>query len=357
MKKNKILFLIITVLLIVGCGQRKKENSFEMEHFLQDVTNKVIVPAIESFNSETEILHSLIANYVDVPTEVKLVETRKQWVKTALAYERAYNFNFGPSKSKFLHQAIYNWPTVPNTIENTIKDKVIDVSTMSKLSPQIKGIAALEYLLFNQELSSLNTTMVNESKRRNYLLQSALFLKKQAERLHHIWDKDGDNYANTFITNKSTGLNDSFNLLFNGLYNAANTAKVTKIGKPGGFEKSTRTSPSKVQALYSKQSLALTLESIKVIKGVFFNKNHTNISQYISSIAKDNLVNSRLETAFKDIEDAIADIEVSLPEAIELNPEKVEVLHSKLTALNIWMGVDCRSVLSIVITSTDNDGD
>ncbi|MEM9142225.1 MAG: imelysin family protein, partial [Bacteroidota bacterium] len=235
--------------------------------------------------------------------------------------------------------------------------KEINAATMGKVSPQIKGLAALEYLLFNGDINTVNVEMVERPPRRAYLLESAHFLKIQADRLVTIWDAKGENYAATFITSKGIGLKNSFNLLFNGLYNAANTAKVTKIGKPGGFEKSPRTSPQKVQAPYSDASLNLTLASVEVIDAVFFGNDHPNISEYISSIAEDELTNNRIKTAIQETKAAIADIPVPLEEAVDSHPEKVKTLHEKLTALNIWMGVDARSILSIILTSTDNDGD
>ncbi|MEM9867205.1 MAG: hypothetical protein AAF765_05930, partial [Bacteroidota bacterium] len=62
-------------------------------------------------------------------------------------------------------------------------------------------------------------------------------------------------------------------------------------------------------------------------------------------------------TAIEETKQAIAAIPVPLDEAVDAYPAEVENLHAKLTALNIWMGVDARSILSVIITSTDNDGD
>ena len=44
-------------------------------------------------------------------------------------------------------------------------------------------------------------------------------------------------------------------------------------------------------------------------------------------------------------------------DAINTEPQLVSTLHSKLNELRIVFAVDLRSTLSIVITSTDNDGD
>lgn len=359
MQKVRFLFFISVGFLVFSCKPKSKagEDGFDVGFLLQEVTQKVIIPCMEEFTDEASKLSKEIHTYAENPNLEQLETVQRQWVRTAYAYERTYNFHFGPAKSKFLHQAIYNWPTVPNTIENQIESGEVKESNMLKASPQIKGIAALEYLLFQEDLNTTNAKMAQQPERREYLAEAGKFVEAQAKRLLRIWNTEGDNYAQTFINNEASGINNSFNLLFNGLYNAANTAKVTKIGKPGGFEKSPRTNPKKVQAPYSDESLALTQNSIEVIETVFFGKEHPNISQYISSMIDDETTNRRIKTAIEETKQAIAAIPVPLDEAVDAYPAEVENLHAKLTALNIWMGVDARSILSVIITSTDNDGD
>lgn len=359
MKKSILAVLILVGLFLFGCKQTPEHTAktFDVDNLLKEVTEKVIVPSMKTFSDEAGILFLETTEYAENPTTEKLGLLREQWVKTALAYESTYNFHFGVAKSRFLHQAIYNWPTVPGSIEDFIQNKEVNEETMRTVSPQIKGLSALEYLLFKSDLEQTNDQMVNQPKRRAYLKQSTAFLNTQAKRLYRIWDVDGDNYTTTFLTRKETGINNSFNLLFNGLYNAANTAKVTKIGKPAGLENSPRTSPDKVQAPYSNTSLALTLQSVEVIEDAFFGEGHQNISTYIETIAEDDAVNKLIKAAIDDIKAAIDAIPVPLEQAVDEYPEEVENLHTKITALNIWMAVDARSVLSIIITSTDNDGD
>ena len=357
MIRTKTIGSILLLILLGSCGEKAEDKAFDVDLFLREITQKVILPTLEDFKNEAELLSKVTETYVNAPNLEQLEAVREHWIKTAYAYERTYNFHFGPAKSRFLHRAIYNWPTVPETIENIVSSKAINEETMAKVSPQIKGLAALEYLLFKEDIDTVHTEMTEQDPRRAYLLHCSKFLEAQAHRLVTIWDPKGENYAETFVTSKATGINDPFNLLFNGLYNAANTSKVTKIGKPGGFEKSPRTNPQKVQAPYSDESLPLTLASVEVIEEVFFGSSHPNISQYISSLAEDDVTNERIKTAIKEIKEAITAIPIPLEEAVDAYPSEVENLHLKLTALNIWMGVDARSILSVIITSTDNDGD
>lgn len=50
-------------------------------------------------------------------------------------------------------------------------------------------------------------------------------------------------------------------------------------------------------------------------------------------------------------------IPVPLHQAIDTNYTVVQQLHLKLNDLRVLFAVDVRSILSITITSTDNDGD
>ncbi|MEM9649311.1 MAG: imelysin family protein, partial [Bacteroidota bacterium] len=245
----------------------------------------------------------------------------------------------------------------PKAIEDFIAQKEVNDSTMATVSPQIKALSAIEYLLFKEDVSTTHQKFINNGKRLDYLKHSTSFLKAQAHRLANIWDKKGGNYADIFINSKDHGIKGSFNQLFNGLYNAVNTSKVTKVGKPAGLERSPRTNPGIVQAPYSKQSLALLLQSVETVEEVFFGDGHSNISDYILFTSKDDKVNDLIRKTINEVKQAIAAIPVPLHEAVDSHSEEVATLHEKLGALNIWIAVDARSVLSIIVTSTDTDGD
>jgi predicted lipoprotein len=359
--KKSMLFLIWTILFNLGCSNSPKvpsENTpFDVPQFLAEVNENIIIPTLKDFDDEAQKLNALTVGYVNETTVDRLEILRKQWIKTAIAYEKTYNFHIGEAKSRFINLAINNWPTVPHSIEQLIKKNEINDAIINAISPQIKGIPAIEYLLFGKNSSKTNADFNKSPKRKKYLKFAVEFIKNQAHRLLNIWITEGRNYSKTFVENNGSGIKESFNLLFNGLYNSVNTSKITKIGKPAGLENSPRANPNLVQAPYSHQSLALLKGSIEVIEAVFFTDEHANIAQYISSISKDNLVNDRIKKAIFESYQAIDAIPVPLEEAVASHPEAVANLHDKLAALNVWIAVDARNILSVIITSTDTDGD
>lgn len=362
MKKTTAYLTILLTVLLCGCNSTNDENGTEPDEFsvkdlLSEVTANTIIPSIEGFNMAAKSFNGLVDTYINDPSESNLTALRNQWVQTTLAYESTYNFHIGVARSRFLHQAIYNWPTVSNAIEDFIANNEVTEETVAPISPQIKSISGMEYLLFKSDIATTNQEFVDNVKRRDYLKYSSDFLVDQADRLLGIWAEDGEDYGTTFINSTATGLDNSFNLFFNGLYNAVDTGKVTKIGKPGGLENSPNPNPEIVQAPYSNISLELLEVSITTTEKAFFSEGQTDISDYIFFVAKDNVLNNELQEAFTEVKQAIQAVPGTLEMAVIDNPTSVENLHTSLTKLNVLLAADVRSILSIVLTSTDNDGD
>lgn len=354
---------VFIILMIWACTSDDNSNTtvtpdFQIQNLVRDITNQRIIVNVSAFSNQTNILEFEINNYVANPMDNQLEAVRNQWKLTALAYAKVYAFNIGQVRDQFMHQALYNWPTTTNAVENFISDpSEVTETYVQNLSPQAKTLAALEYLLFKTDLFTTNTEFVNSEKRRNYLKFTGRELKTQATRLVNIWNVSGNNYSATFIENTNTGIQGSFNLLYNGLYNLIDTGKVTKIGKPAGLENSQNTNPELTQAYFSNTSLAILKNNIESVEEVYFNTQGLGISDYVSHVTDSEVLNTAIQTKINEIKSAINAIQVPLFEAITSNPNQVAVLHEKLNELGILFSVDVRSILSITITSTDNDGD
>ncbi|MEM6722127.1 MAG: imelysin family protein [Bacteroidota bacterium] len=356
--KISLTYLSIVLLACSGNNTSTPSNDFQVKNLVSDLTNQHIIANATAFFNQTSTLEQEINNYVSNPTVAKLEAAQSAWKQAAIAYGKVYTFNIGLIRDKFMHQALYNWPTVTNAIENFIaKPKEITAEYVQKLSPQAKTLSALEYLLFKSDTATVNTQFTDSENRRNYLKYVAKELKSRAERLVNMWNVSGENYKTTFIENTATGIKASFSLLYNGLHNLIDTGKVTKIGKPAGLENSQNTNPEIAQAHLSQTSLAILKSNIESIEAVYFNAQGLGISDYVSHIATNEKLNTAVQAKINEIYAAIDALPGSLFSAITQNPTAVQTLHEKLNDLRILFSVDIRSILSITITSTDNDGD
>ncbi|WP_420572757.1 imelysin family protein [Kordia sp.] len=358
--------IIIPCIIIVIYACASDDNAtptetpnFQVQSLVRDITNQHIIPNVAVFSNQVNILELEINNYVANPTENRLESVRNQWRSTALAYAKVYTFNIGQVRDQFMHQALYNWPIMTTAVENFIVNPTeITETYVQNLSPQAKTLSTLEYLLYKTtDLATTNTEYVNSENRRKYLEFTGKELKAQATRLVNIWSAPADNYSTTFIESTETGIDGSFNLLYNGLYNLIDTGKVTKIGKPAGLENSQNTNPELTQAYFSNTSLAILKENIESVEDVYFNTQGLGISDYVSHVADNEVLNTAVQTKINEVNVAIDAIQAPLFDAITSNPNAVANLHQKLNELGILFSVDVRSVLSITITSTDNDGD
>jgi len=325
---------------------------------LSNITEQLIVPKVSHFSTLCTDLNSAITNYIATPNEANIVIMQTKWKEAASAYAQIYAFNIGEARNRFFHQALYNWPTLSIAIENYITNAtVITEATVSQLSPQVKTISGIEYMLFNDTPAQINQAFITTPKRLDYLKFIALSQKNKAADLYNLWNTNGENYSTSFINNSDTGLNASVNRLFNGLYNVVSTAKVTKVGKSAGLENSTTINLNELQARYSGHSKQLIIENLKSVKNVFFNNQGLGLSNNISSITGNEILNNSLLTKIDTAITSLTNLNDSLANSITNTPDDVQVIHEQLEEILIVLAIDVRSVLSIIITSTDNDGD
>jgi predicted lipoprotein len=357
---KNLTFLFISLLLFTcNSSDEGSKDSFKVKLLVTDIVNQNILPSVDNFVSESNSLNEAVETYLETLTETDLEALRTQWQVSAKAYGSIYAFNIGDVRGQFMHQALFNWPTLPTALENIlINNDEITESLMLSLSPQIKTLSGLEYLLFGDDLEAVNALFTSSEKRRNYLKFTSSEFLSQSERLQTIWGTSTSGaYATTFINSEETGIDDSFNLLYNGLYNLIDNAKITKIGKPAGLENSENTNPEISQAYFSHTSLDILRNNIESIEDVYFNPNGLGISDYVFATIDNNELNNAVEAKIAEIYMAIDAIPTNFYTAITTNPTEVKTLHERLNELGILFSVDVRSILSIIITNTDNDGD
>tara|TARA_B100000809_G_scaffold265832_1_gene325963 strand:+ start:15450 stop:15734 length:285 start_codon:yes stop_codon:yes gene_type:complete len=90
-------------------------------------------------------------------------------------------------------------------------------------------------------------------------------LMTYAQSEYKTWLIEGENYVQTFVDKETTSIKDSFNMIYNGMFNLLDNDKVTKIRKPAGLEKTKTTNTKLLQAPYIKLSKELILVKKNVI--------------------------------------------------------------------------------------------
>jgi hypothetical protein len=324
-----------------------------------DITDNIIITKITSFTTACEELNNAALTYANNINDENLIDAQNKWVNAASIYAELYAFNIGESKKQLFNKKLYNWPTYNIAIENFIENNdTITEENVANISSQAKTLSGIEYLLFsNDNTNEINDLFINSEKRKEYLRLITINQLNQANNLENLWSSDGGNYRKIFVNNAGTGLSSSLNMLYNGIYNVIATVKITKIGSTAGLENSDIINLDELQAPYKGYTKELIIQNIKISKQAFFNENGLGISNNIAAIAGNEELNHLLEAKFDNVLNSLENLNGTLANAIQNNPESVKTIHEQLNEIMVVLAVDVRSVLSIVITATDNDGD
>lgn len=351
--------LAVLFISTVCCTHHSEESThFETDQLLNDIGNFLILPAVEDFSEQSKILDDVVEKFHETPSEALLTAAKNQWEVTAKSFEPVYLFNIGEVKRARYHLKHYNWPTNPDKVESNAALEALSQSTLNELSSSTKGLGSIEYLLFNEAAENLMHRDAVSEKRRTYLKLICAELENNAAELNEKWQPDIHDYLGKFITSKgSSTLEDPFNMLYNGMFNMVDHAKVTKIGKPAGLETSKTTNSKLVQAPYSGYSAAILLKDLEAIETLFFYTDGKNIGDYLLFKTKENTMAEQLKKLLENCRTALQKLQNPLHIAIDLEKETVAEIHENFRALEQFTRIEIRSALSVIITSTDNDGD
>lgn len=356
---KKILFISLLIAVIaIGCsGDVTPTTDFKKE-VPKTVTQQLILPRLEMLVQKTTDLKTAIRTFSTNSSVDNLKNAQEKLTAVTELYAKMYAFNIGAAKNKFMNRKINFWPVFNISIEKNIQSGTFTKESILDLGSAAKNLPGLNYLLFKSDTpQAIIAEYTANANRGKFLTLVVNEFYDNIQQLQQIWSSNGQNYTNAFITNEATGLESSFNLLFNGLYNVVDNCKVTKVGKPGGLEKSQHTNPEIVENFYAANSLQLVYNNLESVEEVFFSAKITNISEYIKSITKNDELNNKIQQKITTAKNLIKSINIPLKKAVDQDKENVKKLHTTLEELLVLLHNDARSVLSIIITGTDNDGD
>ncbi|MDZ4082691.1 MAG: imelysin family protein [Bdellovibrionales bacterium] len=210
--------------------EEPNQAPFTEEKMLVNIGINVIAPAAADLALETSVLEKRIARACQsvgsvnsgVPANSseltpEWIEAQAQWKRAMLAFHRVDSFPVGPlwHDDKKLSTRIYSWPLFNSCgIDNEtvrVKDGIGTIA--SDLPNPVRGLGALEYLLFESSLTTKcnaraypqvvkwTTRSRTEKRSDRCALASRLAadLSEQAKILSDEWDPKGRNYTRRFI--------------------------------------------------------------------------------------------------------------------------------------------------------------
>ena len=353
---NKYIIILCLLVITASCGinenEDRKIDNFNENELLQNLTSNILIPTLIKFEESCQDLETSVLAYSNDMNEKNLEVTRNKWIEVSQIYGSVYAFEIGEARKNYYRLKLSNWPTNGYSIEGYMdRNTTINESIFKTFGKN--GLPDIEYLLFsNIDLTETNNLFKTSGNRMDYLKLLILSLVNDSKSLHNLWDINGENYLGRFLESNETGLNNSFNMLFNGINNLITVAFIKKIEKP--FKTQNKFI---VQTPYGRVSKEILTENINIVEELFFTNTGLNISAYLMSKTGNNDLNNSLRLKLNECKEKINNINTPLVDAIRTEKDGYEELISSFNKLSMFLAVDISFAFNTTITSVDVDGD
>jgi predicted lipoprotein len=354
-KKITTSILLAICILLASCNKddAEEKNAFDVLNYKQEFVTHLMIPAVTEFILDVKNLNEASANFIENTNEENASILKKLWINTAISFSKTEVGNLGDLQTSAIYFSLYSWGANETKIENFIAaTDTMNQSDINGLPTKARGLSAIEYLLFDTDLSTTVSSFSNQ-RRIDFLLALNANLVIKSSSLKEQWE----NYSTAFINNTATDINGSINLIINQVNFLLENIIRFKVGEPAGLENSTGINPELLQAHKSEISLEIIKENIAAVKTLYYGSSE-GLDTYVSTITNNENINDAIAIAFSAIENNITSLSnTTLKNAIENNNFIVDELYNHLKDLIILIKVDVASALSITVTFTDNDGD
>lgn len=350
---------------VVGCKKEPEdsdtfEDNFDRKALFTNLSQNVVIPAFQDFETSTKLFSQSADSFGKHPDRAYLQALKKDFKSTRLTAKKLELLKFGPLNETKMYSLIDKWPTNSRFIEDFIagEDSLTQAFIDSKGATS-KGLPAIEYLIFGNEDSILNSFQ-NDNRRRQYLSSLASNLHAESVIMTNLWTSEGGNYATTYSNNIASGLDGSLSMTVNQMSSFIEYLCYTKVGKPLGKEMSVGQNPMLLEAPLSQHSRELLVANMDIFIQLFTGgDNELGFDDYLDYLQQNQKVklSSEIINLSNKIKTGLKAENRSLYDIINSDPQSIEWLYEDFKSLLILIKTDMTSTLSVSLTFSDNDGD
>lgn len=366
MKKTILLFVIgfmIVAFSLQSCEKEGNSDSLSQTEFhkkaqLTNIYENEIATLASDFIKQTTLLKGAAKTYQINTTSENLVTAQEQWKLVQLAWKQLELYDLGAVADSFIAFEINRWPTDTSRIEDNINGaEIINETFIASIGSSSKGIAALEYLLFPTQDSTLNSTNSYVTRKNNYLVALTENLSSKSIQLEELWKTN----EIVFVDALENGIDGSQNQLINAMVTLIEEIIISKLGNPLGDTNGGTIEPERFEAYHSEFSKDIIQQHLTALKRCYkgdFAKTSFRVGfdDFLVLIGSENF-SIKISDQFIVCQEKLDAIQGTLENEIVSNPEAVIELKDAFRDLLVLIKVDMANVLGSTITFNDNDGD
>lgn len=373
-----------------GGGEPTLPDTFDQAALVANLADNVIAPTYAEFAAQAGQLNTQIAAYCDALTAQQepnpaLETARTGWQSTMTRWQYAEVMQIGPLKlnNSNLRNKIYSWPVVSRCAVDqdvayfeagNVNGTPYDITLRTETR---KGLDALEYLLFNDNLDhscSATTAPAGwndrpEAERAlarcHFAAEVSADLSRNAEALVSQWAEYAPILKNAGQPGSEfADIHDAVNDLSDALFYVDSVTKDGKLDSPYQQFAGACNTPeceAVLESPLSAHSIANIEANLRALKAMFAGQlgeeAGTGFDDYLIEVGSSELAGQMAA----DIDTAIATTagyEQSLAQTLTEQPDQVQQTHAEVKAITDKMKVDFISALALELPSTsagDND--
>lgn len=361
---KKLHFLVILIPIVFACTEEGIDpniSDFDRQPILRHTADSLIIPSYLNLNNSINDFKNDLQSAGDTLSIEEIENLRLKWQSTTLNWKKAEVFNFGPISDLNLHSSIGTWPVNSFAIDNTLMDQnaLIDFD-INTLTDNQKGLATIEYILFNKDVDELLADFNTNSNRRKYIELILIDLENSINTVYNSWVSEGGNYRQVFIENDGNDVGSSMTFLANNMIILQELVKNFKVATPLGLRSGGLKDPELVESPYARISIQQMEANLEMIEEIFTGGENDGFDVYLDAVnaqGDSGKLSDEIKSQFRAIDAAINEIDGDLKSAIESDEQDVMDAFIEMQKLTTLLKTDMMSSLGLLVTFSDNDGD
>lgn len=372
---KKIIFpflsIIVLTLLFSNCKKKKTEDelledNFDKSGMLSNYADNVITPNFNIAKNALDSFEIAYNNFIVNKSTVNLNLTQQKFIRAYITFQYISTFEFGPSETELIRSNFNTYPCDTTQINSNITSGVYDFNIISNLDA--KAFPAIDYLLFGKSqtdatLVALFDTDANAANRTNYVTNCISEIKTKLNTVISGWSSS---YKNTFVSSTGSEIGSSLGMLVNQLNFEIDLLKNAKIGIPLGKKSLDVALPEKCEAYYAQNySINLAKHCLQNIENVYLGRSLNGsdglgLDDYLDALKAEHnsgTLNNAIKNQFAIAKQKLALVQEPLSNSVTSDAPTVDIAYVELVKLLVLLKTDMPSVLGIIITYQDGDGD
>lgn len=355
--------LAALVLLVLAAPAAR---AVDVHALLGAFANDQLVPAYRGFAADGAALaaraQALCAGRSDA---AKLAATRTAWRDAYVRWRGLDAVQFGPALDLRVGRALDAWPVRPRLVDEGLARGPATLA-FKDVGAQGKGLAALEYLLWDPERGEAELLAGLAGARCAYLLGAARELSHEAAALWARWDPQRGRFAreiaeaghfgadprHSYLTERAA-LGELVNRLVAGLEASAGR----RLARPAGLGAHGDPSPERFEAARSGATRAGLLAHLDAVRTVL---NGPGGDAGLVALLRDGghaALAARLDAAGQAAQAAVAALPEPLAPAVVERRAAIEAAFNALLALRGLIETELAATVGVTMDFNENDGD